>query len=475
MGMPTGFIDIPREEVIKRSVEERIRDYSEIEHRMPEEQLRRQSSRCMNCGIPYCHNMGCPLKNMIPEINDLIWRGHWREALELLHSTNNFPEFTGRLCPALCEASCTLGVIDSAVSVRQGELHLVEAGWSTGAICPMPSRVRLGKRVAVVGSGPSGLAVAQQASRMGYDVVVYESARKIGGLLRYGIPDFKLEKHVIDRRLEQMRAEGVVFETGVKVGEDISLGYLRRSADAVVLCCGAKIPRDLNVEGRETNGIHFAVEYLTQQNKRVSHEEFAEDPIDAKGKNVLVIGGGDTGADCVGTAIRQGARSVTQIEIMPKPPETRAESTPWPLWPYMLRTGASHQEGCVRRWSLNTKSFEAKDGSVCRWNGEEVEMKRSPEGRMSFVPITGTEQSLDVELILLALGFTNEGNDKIYNCLEIKTQKNGLPVLDCNMMTSEEGVFAAGDFATGQSLVVKAIANARRVASGVDCWLKEQK
>jgi NAD(P)H-dependent glutamate synthase small subunit len=356
MGKETGFLEHDRREPDKRPVEERVRDWREIPERLPEDDLRTQASRCMDCGIPYCHSFGCPVANRIPEFNDALHRGHWRRALDLLHATNNFPEVTGRVCPAPCESACTLAINIDPVSIRQIELQLVERGFEEGYIRPEMPPERTGRRVAVVGSGPAGLAAAQELARAGHDVTVFEKSDRIGGILRYGIPDFKLEKWVIDRRLDQMRAEGVDFETQVEVGVDISARYLRRTFDAVLLTAGAGVPRDLTVPGRGLEGIHFAMPYLVQQNRVNAGEEVPDkERITAAGKDVVVIGGGDTGSDCVGTARRQGAKSITQIEILPEPPAERALDDPWPTWPTIMRTSTSHEEGCERIWSVLTK------------------------------------------------------------------------------------------------------------------------
>ena len=475
MAKPTGFLEHQRQMMKKRPVAERICDCAAIEQLMAEGQLQEQSSRCMDCGIPFCHNMGCPLVNLIPEWNDLVYRKQWRRALELLHKTNNFPEFTGRICPAPCEASCTLGASEGseAVTIRQIELHLVEKGFKEGWIAPQPAPVRTGRRVAVVGSGPAGLAAAQQLARAGHDVVVYEAADRIGGLLRYGIPDFKLEKTVIDRRLEQMRGEGVVFETGVKAGEDVSMNYLCKRFDAVLLAGGARVPRDIAVPGRQLSGIHFAMDFLTQQNRRVAGDIIpAGTEILAKGKHVVVVGGGDTGADCVGTSIRQGALSVTQIEILPKPPPTRDPATPWPLWPNQLRTSSSHEEGCDRRWNIQTKEFLGKDGQVRSLKCCEVEWKKDPAtGRQSFADKPGSDFELPAGLVLLSMGFTKEGNAEMLKKLGMVVTPAGEPQVDASGMSSIPGVFVAGDLAWGASLVVRAIADGRKSADRITAWL----
>lgn len=376
MAKPTGFLEFQRSVMKKRPVEERLRDYAAVDKPMDERQVAEQAARCMDCGIPFCQNCGCPVANVIPDFNDLVYRKHWRKALKMLHLTNNFPEFTGWVCPALCEASCCLGASKGSdpVAIRMVELHLVEKGWKEGWIKPQPAPAKSGRRVAVVGSGPAGLAAAQQLARAGHQVVLYESANRLGGLLRYGIPDFKMEKWQIDRRLEQMRAEGVSFETGVRVGEDVSPAYLRKRYDATVFACGARTPRDITIPGRQLQGVHFALDFLTQQNQRVAGDALpAAQEILAKGKRVVIVGGGDTGADCVGTSNRHGAASVVQVEILPKPPAERDPSTPWPQWPYQLRTSSSHEEGCDRRWNVQTKEFVGRNGQVIGLKCIEVE------------------------------------------------------------------------------------------------------
>lgn len=473
MAKPTGFLEFQRRNPPKRAVAERVLDFNEVEQRLSSADVEQQASRCMDCGVAFCHCLGCPLSNVIPEWNDLIYHKHWREALELLHSTNNFPEFTGRICPALCEASCTLGANDDPVTIRQLELSLAEQGWQEGWIVPQPAAQATGKKVAVVGSGPAGLAAAQQLARAGHRVTLFEAADRIGGILRYGIPDFKLEKWIIDRRMEQLRAEGVSFETGARVGTDLSINYMRRTFAAIVLAGGARVPRDLPVPGRELKGIHYAMEFLIQQNRRCAGDTIPEsEVISAKGKHVMIIGGGDTGADCVGTAVRQGALSVVQQEILPRPPDKRDPSTPWPSWPHMLRSSSSHDEGGVRRWSVNTREFVGKDGRVVTWRGHEVEwFKDSQTGRQSFKEKAGSDMELPADLVLLAMGFTKEGNAKILSEFGIAVTKDGSPVLDANFMTSVPGVFVAGDLSKGASLVVRAITDGRAAAAGMNRFL----
>ena len=476
MAKPTGFLEYPRQDAPKRPVAERIQDFKAVEQPLPEAALETQAARCMDCGIPFCHMMGCPLKNLIPEWNDLVYRRQWREALELLHGTNNFPEITGRICPAPCEAACTLGANDKPVTIRQIELALVERGWAEGWITPKPAAAVSGKRVAIVGSGPAGLAAAQQLARAGHRVRVYETDDRIGGVLRYGIPDFKLEKGVLDRRIRQMEQEGVAFETRVRIGEDIATPYLRRAYDAVLFTGGARGPRDMQAPGRELAGVHFAMEFLTQQNRLVAGDVIAADAlISAKGRRVLVIGGGDTGADCVGTSVRQGAAGILQVEILPRPPEKRDPATPWPLWPNMLRTSSSHEEGGERRWSVQTREFLGKNGRLCGVRAVEVEWKKDGKGRFMPTEKAGSEFEIPCDLALLAMGFTKEGNAALLNRFGIETTPACDPVLDANGMTNLPGFFVAGDLSKGASLVVRAIQDGRTAAANVNRWLAEKK
>jgi len=423
----------------------------------------------MDCGVPFCHT-GCPVNNLIPDWNDLVYNNRWEYAIRRLHATNNFPEFTGRICPAPCEAACVLGIDQPPVSIKVIERSIVERAWEEGWIHPEPPEQNTGKRVAVVGSGPSGLAAAQQLRRAGHSVTVYEKADRIGGLLRYGIPNFKLEKHIIDRRIQQMRAEGVTFVTNAHVGVSVPIETLTGHYDAILLCGGAEHPRDLNIPGRELKGIHYAMEFLPQQNHR--NEGDFVDPataISAKGKRVLIIGGGDTGADCLGTSHRQGAKSVHQIEIMPKPPEQRAASTPWPMWPLQLRTEAAHEEGGIRDWSVNSISFTGdKDGNVKQVNALRV----GPPPK--FEPIAGSEFTLDVDLVLLAMGFLGPVRGGMIEQLGVTLDNRGNIATNGNYMSSVEGVFAAGDMRRGQSLVVWAISEGRKAAAAVDLYLAEK-
>jgi glutamate synthase (NADPH/NADH) small chain len=419
----------------------------------------------MDCGIPFCHN-GCPLGNLIPEWNDLVWKGDWREASDRLHATNNFPEFTGRLCPAPCEASCVLGINEDPVTIKQVEVEIGDRAWDEGLVAPQQSTEATGRRVAVVGSGPAGLAAAQQLTRAGHEVTVLERQARIGGLLRYGIPEFKMEKAVLDRRLEQMAAEGTSFRTGVDVGVDVTADELTSSYDAVVLAGGSTVGRDLPVPGRELDGIHLAMDYLKPANEV---QEGTRDswPITAEGKDVVIIGGGDTGADCLGTAHRQGARSVTQLEIMPQPPDQRAASTPWPTWPLMLRTSSAHEEGGERLFSVNTVRFLGDGNGVV--SGLEIVDVEMVDGR--FTPVAGSERVLPAQLVLLAMGFVGPQREGLLDQLGVELDKRGNVVRDRSYATSVEGVFAAGDMGRGQSLIVWAIAEGRSAAAGVDQWL----
>jgi glutamate synthase (NADPH/NADH) small chain len=466
MGKVTGFLEYPREVAQRRPVEERVKDWFEIYLPMPEEGIAKQGARCMDCGVPFCHT-GCPLTNLIPDWNDLVYRGLWREAARQLHATNNFPEFTGRICPAPCEAACVLGINEPPVTIKQIERTIIDRGFEEGWIKPEPGRVRTGKRVAVVGSGPAGLAAAQQLARAGHDVTVFEKADRIGGLLRYGIPNFKMEKHLIDRRLEQMRGEGVKFQTNAHVGANVAVEDLRRDFDAILLAGGAEQPRDLGVPGRQLKGIHFAMDFLPQQNKRCEGDVIPEgEAILATGKRVVIIGGGDTGADCLGTSHRQGALSVTQFELLPRPPETRAASTPWPLWPMQLRSESSHEEGGVREWSVATTHFTGDEhGNVRQLHA--VRVGPAPD----FKPAAGSNFTLDVDLVLLAMGFLGPVKNGLVEQLGVALDSRSNVAADENYMTSVPGVFAAGDMRRGQSLVVWAIAEGRRAARGIDIYL----
>jgi len=465
MGKVTGFLEIEREQPSRRKPEERIKDWFEIYEPFSEEKQRQQGARCMDCGVPFCHT-GCPVNNLIPDWNDLAYNGRWEAAVRRLHATNNFPEFTGRICPAPCEAACVLGIDQPPVSIKLMERSIVDRAWDEGWIKPEPPEYNTGKRVAVVGSGPAGLAAAQQLRRAGHSVTVYEKNDRIGGLLRYGIPNFKLEKHVIDRRLQQMKAEGVTFVTNAHVGVNVPVETLTSHYDAILLTGGAEHPRDLNISGRELKGIHYAMEFLPQQNKRCEGDQL--DPagaISAAGKRVLIIGGGDTGADCLGTTHRQGPKSVHQFEIMPKPPESRAASTPWPLWPLQLRTEGAHEEGGNRDWSINSIKFTGDEhGNVKQLHAVRV----GPPPK--FEPIAGSEFTLDVDLVLLAMGFLGPVRNGMIEQLGLGVDGRG-NVATTNFKTSVDGVFAAGDMRRGQSLVVWAIAEGRQAAAAVDEYL----
>jgi glutamate synthase (NADPH/NADH) small chain len=471
MGKDTGFLEIEREQPKRRKVEARVQDWFEIYEPFPEEKQRAQGARCMDCGVPFCHT-GCPVNNLIPDWNDLAYNGRWEAAVRRLHATNNFPEFTGRICPAPCEASCVLGIDQPPVSIKLIERSIVERGWDEGWIQPEPPEYNTGKRVAVVGSGPAGLAAAQQLRRAGHSVTVYEKNDRIGGLMRYGIPNFKLEKHVLDRRIEQMRAEGVTFITNANVGVNVPVEAITEHYDAVLLAGGAEQPRNLDIPGRELKGIHFAMEFLPQQNRRCegdSEDQFLSHPsqaINAHGKRVVIIGGGDTGADCLGTTHRQGPKSVHQFEIMPKPPETRAASTPWPLWPLQLRIEGAHEEGGIREWSINSVKFTGDENG----NVKQLHLVRvGPPPK--FEPILGSEYILEVDLVLLAMGFLGPVRSGMIEQLGLALDNRGNVAANANYMTSVDGIFAAGDMRRGQSLVVWAIAEGRKAAAGIHNYL----
>lgn len=464
MAKTTGFIEYQRCEPGKRDKAERIHDFLEFELPLPAEQLIQQAARCMDCGVPHCHAFGCPLLNRIPDWNEMVYRGKWRRALQLLHSTNNFPEFTGRICPAPCEAACTLMILQEPVTIRHIERQIVERGWQEGWITPQPSAIKTGKRVAVVGSGPAGLAAAQQLVRKGHEVIVFERDDRVGGILRYGIPDFKLEKGVIDRRLEQMKAEGVIFETNVNAGEDLSVRYMQRSFDAVVLTMGATTPRDLPIPGREWSGIHFAMDFLKGQNRQL--KGVAESTICARDKRVVVLGGGDTGSDCVGTSIRQGARQVIQVELLPKPPQHRSVDNPWPTWPNILRTSSSQEEGCERWWSVATKEFVGENGRVAGLKVVDLQWR----GR-ACTEVKGSERLLEADLVLLALGFVHVEHGPLVREAGLCLDQQGNITVDENAMTCVPGIFAAGDAVQGASLVVRAMHQGRRAAEGVEKFL----
>jgi glutamate synthase (NADPH/NADH) small chain len=465
MGEPSGFLKYGRKTPTYRPVPVRLRDWKEVYEPFPAEELQAQAARCMDCGIPFCNN-GCPLGNIIPDWNDLVYRDHWREAIERLHATNNFPEFTGRLCPAPCEAACVLGINQDPVTIKQVEVTIIDHAWEQGWVTPQPAAETTGKKVAVVGSGPSGLASAQQLTRAGHDVVVFERADRIGGLLRYGIPEFKMEKRHLERRIAQMEAEGTEFRTGVNVGVDVSVEELRSQFDAVVLAGGATAWRDLPIPGREFEGVYQAMEYLPLAN-RVQEGDLAEAPISAAGKRVVIIGGGDTGADCLGTSHRQGAVSVHQFEILPRPPDQRAESTPWPTWPLMFRTSSAHAEGGERVFSVNTECFLGdEDGKLRGLRYHEVEMVGG-----KFEKIDGTDQELECELVFLAMGFVGPQWDGLLDGLGVDKTPRSNVARDASWATNVPGVFVAGDMGRGQSLIVWAIAEGRSCAAAVDRWL----
>ncbi|WP_370935227.1 glutamate synthase subunit beta [Amycolatopsis sp. cg13] len=465
MADPKGFLTTTREEPKRRPVDLRLMDWREVYEDFATTKLEKQAGRCMDCGIPFCHQ-GCPLGNLIPEWNTLVWREDWQQAAERLHATNNFPEFTGTLCPAPCETACVLGINDDPVSIKRVEISIIDRAFEEGWVTPQVPVTKTGKKVAVVGSGPSGLAAAQQLTRAGHTVVVYERADKIGGLLRYGIPEFKMEKFRLDRRLDQMRAEGTEFRTSVNVGVDVTVEQLKSDHDAVVLAGGATAWRDLPIEGRSAEGIYQAMEFLPPAN-RVAAGELEESPYSAKGLDVVVIGGGDTGADCVGTSHRQGAKSVTQLEIMPKPPESRSDAHPWPTYPMIYRVTSAHEEGGERLYSVNTQEFLSdSDGRVRALKLVEV---RNEGGK--FVPVEGTETELPAQLVLLAMGFLGPQREGLLTDLGVDLDQRGNVVRDKNFQTTVDNVFVAGDMGRGQSLIVWAIAEGRSCAAGVDAFL----
>jgi glutamate synthase (NADPH/NADH) small chain len=463
-------MEFPRELPERRPVAERVNDWFEIYREMPEEKLREQGARCMDCGVPFCHT-GCPINNIIPDWNELVYEGRWEEALQTLHATNNFPEFTGRVCPAPCEAACVLGINQPPVTIKQIEKAIADRGFTEGWVVPEPPSFESGKRVAIVGSGPAGLAAAQQLRRAGHDVIVYEKADRLGGLLTYGIPHFKMEKDIVDRRIEQLRAEGVRFLTGVHIGGtalgDLSIEELRLGSDAVLLACGAEQPRHVKVPGSELRGVHFAMDYLTQANRKCLGDDI--DPtveITAEGKHVIIIGGGDTGADCLGTSHRQKAKSVRQFQIHAMPPEQRAATTPWPLWPLQLRSEGAHEEGGIREWNVRTTGFTGDaEGNVRQLHG--VRLGDGPD----FAPVEGGEFSLDADLVLIAIGFAGPVRQGLLEQLSLALSPRGLVVADDNYMTSSDGIFAAGDMRRGQSLVVWAIAEGRKAAAAIEGYL----
>jgi len=474
MGTPKGFVQIKASNAIYRDKDERIKDYDEVEIILSDEKIIEQTSRCMDCGIPFCHGSGCPLGNLIPEWNEYAFSGHWKEALEVLLSTDDFPEFTGRVCPALCEGSCTAGLHIDPVSIRQIELALIEKGFKEGWITPQIPNIRTGKKVAIIGSGPAGLSAASRLNKMGHSVTVYERDNNAGGLLRYGIPDFKLQKKVVQRRIELMKNEGIIFETGVDAGTDITANFLLKRFDAVCIAIGAKAPRDINIQDRNLNGIHFAMDFLTMQNRCINNEDVVAPLINAKGKNVLVIGGGDTGSDCVGTSNRHGAKSITQIEIMPQPPETRSPNTPWPLWPYRLRTSSSHKEGCNRMWNIQTKEFFGENGTIKGIKAVKVEWNFSESGApLGFTEIEGSEFIINADLIFLSMGFTGVEKTEILKQFDVEVDKRGNIKVNADFsLASHSNVFAAGDGVSGASLVVRAMEAGKVTAKHIDAYLR---
>ena len=472
MGKATGFMEIDRIERDYEPVEDRIKHFKEFMVPLSPEKVSEQGARCMDCGIPYCHQ-GCPVNNLIPDWNEMVYSGNWRDALDLLHSTNNFPEFTGRICPAPCESSCTLNITDSPVAIKTIECSVVDRGWDEGWIKPQLPSKHTDKKVAVIGSGPSGLACAQQLARAGHAVVVFEKNARIGGLLRIGIPDFKMEKTLIDRRMAQMQSEGVEFRVNSNVGKNVSIENLNKEFDAIAFCGGSETPRNLPVPGRDLKGVYFAMEFLSQQNDRVSGKVVNADiEILAKGKKVLVIGGGDTGSDCVGTSNRQGAISVTQLELLDQPPEKENKALTWPNWPMKLRTSSSHQEGCERNWSVLTKSFEGKNGNVNKLNCVNVEWLKDSDGKMKMVEVEGSIFSFEADLVLLAMGFVHPIHEGLINDLKVNlTPAGNLDANEVKYQTSIKKFFAAGDSRRGQSLVVWAIKEGRQCAHSIDNFL----
>ncbi len=472
MGLATGFLEIERKDRSYEPVEQRLKNYKEFVLPMPPAEVSRQGARCMDCGIPYCHN-GCPVNNIIPQFNELVRRDRWKDALDVLHSTNNFPEFTGRICPAPCEASCTLNIDDNPVTIKSIECAIVDRGWQEGWIQPLVPVHKTGKRVAVVGSGPAGLSCAQQLARAGHSVTLFEKADRVGGLLRYGIPDFKMEKHHIDRRMRQMEAEGVEFRTGVEVGATLSIKSLLEGYDAVALTGGAELPRDLEVPGRELNGIHFAMDFLTQQNKRNAGDDEARaaprGTLTAKGKHVIVIGGGDTGSDCVGTSNRHGAASVTQLEVMPQPPVRENKALTWPDWPLKMRTSSSHEEGAARDFAVLTKRAVGSNGKIEALECVRVEWVKGADGRMAMQEVAGSTFELKADLVLLAMGFLGPRRPGLVEQAGVTLDPRGNVAANVkDYQTSVPGMFAACDMRRGQSLVVWAIREGRQCARSID-------
>jgi glutamate synthase (NADPH/NADH) small chain len=475
MGDIKGFLKVKRETAKYRPVCERVKDYGEITVLPKETHSEEQASRCMDCGTPFCH-WGCPVSNLIPEWNDFVYRGHWKKAWELLSCTNNLPEVTGRICPALCEYSCVLGINDEPVTVRENELAITEYAFKKGYVKPNPPKKRSGKKVAVVGSGPAGISCADQLNKMGHKVTVFERDDKVGGILRYGIPDFKLEKSIIDRRIKILKKEGINFLTGVNAGVDYKASKLKKEFDAVCVTGGSRVPRDLNIEGRQLKGIHFAMDYLIQSNKRIAGEKILpESLIDAKDKRVIVIGGGDTGADCMGVAHRQGASCVLQIELLPKPPDCRTKDYPWPKYPMLIKTSTSHEEGGERYWSVLTKKFTGENGSVKKLTCVRVDFVKDEKGCPLVKEAPGTEFEIEGDLIILALGFLHPEHNGLLKELGVAFDAKGNVKTDENYMSSVKGVFAAGDMRRGQSLIVWAIQEGRCAASAINTYLSKSK
>ena len=472
MGKTTGFIDFNRKLPSKNSVKQRIKDFKEFQNQWSDKEASEQGGRCMDCAVPFCHS-GCPLGNIIPDWNHMVYLGEWENALNILHSTNNFPEFTGRICPAPCEASCVLNINSDAVAIEHIEKAIADRGWKEGWIKPIKPIERTGKTVAVIGSGPSGLAAAQLINRAGHATTVFERASEPGGLLRFGIPDFKLDKDIVSRRINQMEQEGVIFKTGISVGVDINSSELFQGYDAICLAGGSTVPRDLNVSGRELEGVHFAMDYLTQQNLAISGNSTSNPKITAAGKNVVILGGGDTGSDCLGTTIRQGAKDIHQFEIMPKPPELRIDSNPWPEWPMIMRTSSSHEEGGIRDYEIMTTSFTGENGKLKNLECVKVAWDSLPNSSsppsMKIVP--DSEFNLKVDLALLAMGFLHPEKEGPIQQLGVNVSERGNVITDQDKMTNVNGVFAAGDMVRGQSLVVWAIAEGRKAAKGINKFL----
>ena len=473
MADPKAFLTLRRATPDRQAVEERVHHWGEFYRPAPESAVKTQAARCMDCGVPFCQgDTGCPVRNVIPEWNGLVQRGDWREALDSLQATNNFPELTGRLCPAPCESACVLGLVNEPVAIRHIEQTIADRGFAEGWVVPRPPRRSTGFSVAVIGSGPAGLAAAQQLRRAGHTVVVFEKDERIGGLLRYGIPEFKLEKSVLDLRLSQLEAEGVQFRTGVDVGVEITAVELRTKFDAVCVATGAGAARDLSVPGRQLEGIHLAMDYLTSQNRRLEGGSVFEMDIDARDRRVVIIGGGDTGSDCAGTCVRQGASSVKQFELLPQPPRDRAATTPWPLWPMQLRTSHAHEEGTERDWSVATTAFSGENGRVQRLHAARLERRSFADGRTEYAQMPGTEFELEADLVLLAMGFTGPVKGKLLVDLGVELDGRGNIVTDRSHRTIVPGVFAAGDAHRGQSLIVWAIREGRDAADGINSWLR---